>query len=158
MLSFSSLSISLSKQHSALDEFSDGIALAMDFEKVNLQRAIMEENTDFIVKEILAGEAMLCSAAPSEVKQKISNALAGYFGGLQVEFASSKGNAADEKFLNGHSALVVKRIGPVCEMQYTFHGGALKDEFVYAEVPGKNASQEFRIPAGYSHKASGALK
>lgn len=154
VLAFSLLSVSLSQQDNALEELLKAEAIAIEAEQVNFVRSLLEENTDFIVEEILWEEAILCDSAPGNTKQRINQALATYFeemqkgvGGIEIEFAK-----ANQEFLNENSSLVVKRLGPACEITYTFHGGLLRNQPVLAEVRGKKVVQQFKIPAGYTQE------
>ncbi len=154
VLAFSLLSVSLSRQDNALKELSGAEEIAIEAEQVNFVRSLLEENTDFIVGELLLAEALTCESSPGNAKQRINQALAAYFeemlkgvGGIEIEFAE-----ASQEFLNRNSSLVVKRLGPACKIKYTFHGGLLRNQPVLADVRGERVVQQFKIPAGYSQE------
>ena len=153
LLVFSAISLSLESGPTAKEELSIAIDLAVEAEKVNFLRTILEENTDFIVGEVLAEETSKCDAKPSEIKQRLNSVLAEYFALMEKEKTGLKISfkAKSPEFLNENTALVVKKLSKVCEADYSFHGGILRNGFVSAEIKGTRFSQEFRIPSGYAH-------
>ncbi len=151
--------VSLSLQASKIPETKklwEGEAIAMEAANANFLRSVIEENTDLIVAKTIAIESASCETNPHEVKQKINEALIRYFDGIERKssFAPKALTNTNEKiglvFLNANSSLIIKRNLLGCEGIYRFHGGITKSNFVKAEISGKNFTQEFRIPTGYT--------
>jgi hypothetical protein len=163
LLAFSLLFLALSEQDRAIEGLSASTAMAIEAEKVNFVRTLLEENSDFIIRETMESELQECPPSPQKVKEKINRALLNYFeemekccGGISVDFSAGKGGLG-MGFLNRNSALIVKRSGNTCTMRYSFHGGIARSEFVSATISGKNFSQPFIIPAGYAQEATGVI-
>ena len=159
VLAFVSLSFAFSDQGRARDIYETKL-LAIEAENVNFMRALMEENADFIVKEIMLGEIAQCSGA----KAKINKALLAYFWEMEkghseiaIEFSSNSGKKINLGFMNSHSSFIAKRIGNVCMMEYSFHGGMMRNEFIEAEISGSGTSQKFALPAGYLQRVTGIV-
>jgi hypothetical protein len=160
LLAFASLQVRFSSQRNALNELAASEAIALEAEKVNFLRTLLEENSDFIVKEILGKEIASCNAR--EAKQRINRALLNYFGemqkscrGISIKFNSSNGETPDPGFMDRNSAVIAKKIGKSCMLLYIFHGGIMRNGFIRAEISGKRFSQEFLLPAGYSQQLGG---
>ncbi len=160
VLAFSSLWLSLSRQDRALEELSDAMAIAIEAEKVNFVRSLLEENSDFIVRKVLEEEAASCKEPPNEIKEKINGVLLQYFeeveklpGEISIRFSQGK----DVGFMNRNSSLIVKNLKGICTIKYSFHGGIMRNEFIMADISGKRFSQEFVLPAGYSQQIAGVV-
>ena len=154
-------SANLSDEGSAVRELNEACLLAIEAERVNFVRNLMEEDTDYIVLEVLKREAVGCIRAPHEIKEEVNAAIKNYLQAMEgeksvfVRVYNSSGQNIDSDFLNSNSSLVVKRLGRVCELEYTFHRGLMRREVVTGTVSGNIFSQEFKIPQGYTIRARG---
>ena len=160
VLSFASMQVSLQKQESFLDELKEGELLAIQAEKVNFSRTVIEENVDFIVLEVIEENNMHCKAPPKKLKEKINKSLLAFFRKMRhlnekisFEFFSGNESTISEEFLERNSSVFVRFWGESCEIEYCFHGGVLKQEPVVGKIAGESFSQQFKIPAGYCQKS-----
>ncbi len=152
VLAFSSASIS-AEESSAMPELREAIAISIEAENAGFYRTLIEENTDFIVREVLSRESVTCIRPPHEVKQEVNSALSNYFNKIDKTELAKFENKTKE-FLNANSSLVIKRLDKLCTLQYKFHGGLMKTNFISASVGKGTISQEFRIPQDYSRSVS----
>ena len=143
-----------------------GKTIAFEAEKAALIRTAIENNVDAIIKESLQ-EAILLNIPQEELKDFANERLALLFGAIEKEysgkikaqFRATGCPASDGKplidFLNENStALIVSVKGKTVLAEYDFTGGLQRNCFVEAEIAGERTKTVFRLPPGYSIKAT----
>ncbi|MCX6798665.1 MAG: hypothetical protein NTW59_01040 [Candidatus Diapherotrites archaeon] len=136
--------------------------IALEAEQLNMARTAIEENTDAIILQTLR-EQLQQNKTPEEIKRAVNSRLAALFTateknytrGITVEFAIGSGGNADTAFLNENSSIIVLPAGGrTIAGEYSFTGGLLRNKAVQAEITGSRTRQLFRIPAGYTIRAT----
>jgi hypothetical protein len=130
---------------------------AIEAERLNTVRAVLESNVDGIVEETMR-EQLLLNRRPEEIKQAVNSRLLGLFSATESAYAPrvsigfrSANGALDQKFLNENSAvLVAQSHGKELYCEYCFTGGAMKNNEITGEISGENALVIFKIPPGYT--------
>jgi len=143
-----------------------GKTIAFEAEKASFIRTTIENNTDAIVRESLQ-QAIMLNIPQEELKLFVNKKLAllfaaaenEYKGEIKVQFRTmecpASGGLSLEDFLNENStALIVSVKGKTVLAEYTFTGGLLRNCFVEAEIAGERTKTVFRLPPGYSIKAT----
>lgn len=134
--------------------FNSAKALCLEIESLDMKRAVLEENTDFLIEEAMKHEILLGNRDPESVKLKANAKLAGFFEKIRGEKTAFPENTGDlELFLNGNSGLIIIEYGNLVFAEYSFTGGILKNNFFYAKLASENSEKLFEIPIGYSEKA-----
>ena len=138
-----------------------GKTIAFEAEKASFIRTAIENNTDAMVRESLQ-QAIMLNIPQEELKLFVNGKLAGLFAAtegeynseIKVRFTTSDGMPLPE-FLNENStALIVSVKGKTVLAEYDFTGGLQRNCFVEAEIAGERTKTVFRLPPGYSIKAT----
>ena len=146
---------------------------ALEMEKVNLVRSVLESNVDFLIEKTLESEFLSADKDPEKLKLKVNEKLIGFFNkiensqpysGIEINFYSgtftknqysrilySKNKVKlNAKFLNENSNVLVVNIkDSVYIAEYSFTGGILKNKVAYAVIASENFKQLFLIPIDY---------
>ncbi len=129
----------------------------IEAETINFRRTIIEENIDFAIREKLY-QQLATTSNPQEIKKEINRMLAKLIekiqeSGPEAEFFTSNSGKIDEEYLGKISkVLVIDSKQGEKEGTYYIIRGFSGTETIEGKVSGKNFSQKFRIPAGYSIK------
>lgn len=138
-----------------------GKTIAFEAEKASFIRTVIENNTDAMALESLQ-QAMLLHLPQEELKGFVNKKLAllfaetekEYNAEIKVRFSTSNGLQLEE-FLNENSIVIVITVeGKAVLAEYTFTGGLLKNDFVQAEIAGEQTKLLFKLPVGYTVKAT----
>ena len=135
-------------------------ATAMEAEQLNAIKLSIEINTDKVVKQTIH-EALLQNKEPEEIRDAVNQKLTQLFNATseayktaKIEFKSTAGQLNTE-FLNNNSKAIVSKIDKkTIAAEYVFTGGILKNQEAFAEITGKKTRQQFKIPIGYTIKAT----
>jgi hypothetical protein len=149
-----------------------GKTIAFEAEKASFIRTVIENNTDAMVRESLQ-QAMILHLPQEKLKDFVNKKLALLFAATEKEYNTGikvqfKGYDAETKmqfttsdglqfedFLNNNSiAIVVSVEGSAILAEYTFTGGLARNNFVQAEISGEKTNLLFKLPPGYSIKAT----
>ncbi|MDP2973804.1 MAG: hypothetical protein Q8N60_02020 [Candidatus Diapherotrites archaeon] len=148
-----------------------GKTIAFEAEKASFIRTAIENNTDAMIRESLQ-QAIMLNVPQEELKDFVNKRLAMLFaaaeneykgeidkGKIKVQFRATgcpaSGGLSLEDFLKENStALIVSVKGKTVLAEYDFTGGLLRNCFVEAEIAGERTKTVFRLPPGYSIKAT----
>ena len=130
-------------------------AMLIEGERINLERTIVEENVDFIIKETLREELQKTNNAEA-VKERINEKL--FLLLLQIQknapntrFFKNNGEELDRESLEKITkALVVDIKEKTRHGEYYITGGWSTGETIIGKISGKHFEQEFLLPVGYT--------
>ncbi len=151
----------LNQSAAAKQELERAEAIAIEAEQLNLIKTGIEINVDSLVRQTLR-DNLLQNKEPEQIKSSVNGKLLrffkaiaeGYAGTAEITFFPGKG-ALSLLFLNENSKVNVVKYGRhVIAAEYTFTGGLLRDKEVAAEVRGQRTTQFFKMPAGYTIRAT----
>lgn len=134
-----------------------GRAIAFEAESAALARTLIEDSLDSAIKSELK-EGIALNLEPGEIRERANRKILLLFQrieeafneGISARFYSEQGKI-DETFLNKNSKVNVIRVrGKSVKAEYSYTGGLLKNNRVFAEISGKNARMLFTIPIGYT--------
>ncbi len=138
-----------------------GKTIAFEAEKAGFIRTVIENNADAMALESLQ-QAIELNLPLDKIKPFVNKKLAllfaamerEYSGKIKVRFSTSNGLSLEE-FLNENSVVTVTKDGSAEILaEYTFTGGLLKNNFVQAEIAGEQTKLFFKLPVGYTVKAT----
>ena len=129
----------LALQENQDEKFAGAKNICFELEKLDLERAILEENTDFLAEETLRLELLLGNKNPESIKKKTNAKLAVLLG-------------KQEDFLNENSEVLVIEYEGLVFAEYSFTGGLLRNNFLRLKLESENAEKIFELPIGYSVK------
>lgn len=132
--------------------------LLLQAEKANFQRTIIEENTDYFIKQNLT-ELLSKTSNMEEIKQEMDKRLLGYFKKTEeiygISFATEQKQPVSLQHLQETTkALVLDSEAGIAEAEYSFTGGENKNKKITAKITEGKAEQEFMLPAGYTIKTT----
>ncbi len=149
-----------------------GKTIAFEAEKASFIRTVIENNTDAMVRESLQ-QAILLNIPQEELKlfvngklvllfaetekeynSKIKVQFKGYDAETKMQFTTSDGLQFEDFLNNNSTALIVSIKGKTVLAEYDFTGGLQRNNFIEAEIAGDNTKTVFRLPPGYSIKAT----
>ncbi|MDD5162985.1 MAG: hypothetical protein PHD95_02140 [Candidatus ainarchaeum sp.] len=144
--------------------FNETKGIAFEIEKLDLERAVLEENIDFLIRETMESELEKGNRNPEQIKEKASEKLVSFFMQAEKEAANrgiaivffQKNGPVSEEFLNLNSKVLVVNYENIALAEYNFTGGIFKDAFLKAKIESKNSEKTFELPIGYSQKAFAA--
>ncbi len=156
LLAFAAMEINFLNESAAAKQKIFGTEKVLfEAEILSATRTIAENGVDAVTEEGLR-QGVQAELEPDEVKKAVNKRLAFLFSEMEKNSderasISFEEESLSEKFLNENSSvIVVKKEELVSVAEYSFTGGLLKDKKVKAKIFGKNAKQEFKIPAGYT--------
>lgn len=140
-------------------EFAQAKSILFEIEKLDLERAALEENLDFLIKQAMLEEIKKQSNNSEAIKEKINEKVILFFEKkenskeLKIKFFSNNSEKISLEFLNANSNLLAINYENFVFAEYNFTGGLLKNNLLKARISSENAEKEFQLPIGYSQKA-----
>jgi hypothetical protein len=138
-------SIETAQQQEALIEkksFEETKALCLEIESLDLKRTMLEENTDFLIKQTLEEQVRNGNTDNEQIKQAVNEKII-----LFLEKAS--GNKLEQESLDDNSKVLVINYENFYLAEYSYTGGILKNNKFSLKLGTENAEKEFEIPIGY---------
>ena len=164
----------LGAQNEIAKEVGKAQVLLMQMEKASYVRNEIEQNSDFLIENVMENELRGRNYDPEAIKGKVCSALFGYFGNVQaayagnssVKFYSAFASSSEYQELpskmkvplqefdicTNSKVIVVKGLGNY-SAEFAYTGGIFKDRAVFAEIVYGNYSQVFVIPFDYTINA-----
>lgn len=159
VLAFLSAEVTFMQGSSAENqEMLEAKIIAFDLEKTSFTRTLMENSVDSVLRESLR-QGLVQNLGPEEIKDLANRNLELLFQRMETAYGQENlkfyPKEIGREFLNSNSVVLVTKLGEkTIEAEYCFTGGIMKENRVFAEIKGKEAKQEFQIPAGYTIKAT----
>lgn len=162
LLAFAGIQIALLEaENSAAAEIQSAAGTAFETERLNLARTAVENSMDALISETMRGQLLLNSdsekikkAVNEKIAAFLQSSQAAYAPEIKIEFKTAAG-APSEEFLNQNSAIIVEAVGAKTIMcEYSFTGGVLKNNRLWAEISGAKTKTQFMLPIGYSIAAT----
>lgn len=136
------------------------IVIAMELEKGNFLRTVLEENSDRIIEEELEKGLREKNIQARILEERIAGRLVNYFSEMREEygvefFVKEKGvlfEVREELSVDGLKELFsvnVVNFGVGVFGECEFHGGLLKNKVVVGEIRVGDSKSLFEIPIGY---------
>ena len=151
----------LNKTTGARQQLERAKAIAVEAEQMHAIKTGIEINADRIVEQTMRA-ALLQNKEPDEIRGSVNEKLLqfsraveeGYRGTAEINFYATDGSLS-LRFLNENSKVSVSKLNnQSIAAEYTFTGGLLKNKAVIAEIKGEKTMQLFKIPAGYTVRAT----
>lgn len=166
VLLFASAHIAFFEQENySQKKIGNAILTAIELEQGNVQRTLLEENVDKVIKKEIE-EALGEKALKAEkIKERVSFELMDFFSNMAgkegIEFFIMSGNGLVSKkevlskeTLEQLISVNVVKIGNAYFAESTFTGGMLKNKIVCGGINFPNSKTVFSIPVGYTIKAA----
>ena len=162
LLAFAGMQIALLEaENSAAGEIQSAVGAAFETERLNLARTAIENNLDALISETMRGQLLLNSDS-GEIKKAVNEKIAAFLLSSQAAYApeikiefKTAGGAPSEDFLNQNSAIIVVSLDAKTIMcEYSFTGGVLKNNRLWADISGAKTKTQFMLPIGYSIAAT----
>lgn len=133
----------------------------LEMERLNYIRTEIEENTDLLILQTLEAQVMAGKSKPDAVKEAVDEKLLWFFNEAEknysrenVKFLVSGREIGIEGLGENTKVLVIKE-GNLVYAEFSYTGGMLKDNKLYAVIKGKRSRQVFEIPIGYTIMTGG---
>ncbi|MEW6294804.1 MAG: hypothetical protein AB1467_00730 [Candidatus Diapherotrites archaeon] len=122
-------------------------------EKASFLRALLEENTDFLIEKTIKDEVKKKNINPLLLKEKINLNLSSFYSEIEENYSGNPEIKFNYVSLNEKSNVLVVGMGKgVFLVDYGFHGGVLKDSMPSAQISFPEFESFFQIPVDYSKK------
>jgi len=122
-------------------------------EKANFYRTLLEENTDFLIEKTIRDEVSKKNINPVLLKEKINGNLNSFYAEIEENYSGTPKIKFNSVSLNEKSNVLVVGMGEgVFLVDYSFHGGVLKDSVLSAQISFPKFESFFQIPIDYSKK------
>jgi len=125
----------------------------IEAESANMQRTVLENNTDRIIFEMLLAQALIKNFNSDLAKSAINKRLELYLKGKATLSSPIEEKEISEKNLNYNSSVMIVYLKGVTYAEYSFTGGNLRNMLVRKRF-GENFGVEFLIPAGYTMRVA----
>jgi hypothetical protein len=143
--------------------------LAFEIEKTSFERAMLEQNTDFLIRKSIENEIAFGLLNPLEIKKNVCKKLFDFFKENEGENQGIKKSfyfqdksrliknrlSLEELEMNSIAVVVAKKKIVFAEFYYT--GGLLKNNFLTADIESQGIIQKFMVPPEYSVRTVGVL-
>ncbi len=146
---------------------SAGLETALEAERASFARFQLEENTDFVVRQIIESEILAGNTSGGLVNKRIAEGLERlYFesgeknSGIEIKFFESR--VTSSGFIPGEMKKPLKGIEKYCKTvivrvkenvflaRFEFTGGLMKNTAITGQISAGKARQFFRLLPGYS--------
>ena len=161
----------LGAQNEIAKEVGKAQVLLMQMEKASYVRNEIEQNSDFLIENVMENELRGRNYDPEAIKGKVCSALFGYFGNVQAAYAGNSSVKFYSAFatsseyqelppkikvplqefeLCANSKVLVVKDFASYSAEFSYTGGIFKDRAVFAEIAYGNYSLVFVIPFDYA--------
>lgn len=149
-----------SQNRHANEKLGNSLIVAMELERGNFLRSMLEENVDRLIEWELRNSLQEGIIQPSVLRERIANRLMWFFSEMRAEYGVEffvRRNAGLLEVKEGLSESVLMELFAVNVINFgegffaecSFHGGLLKNKTVVGEISFEDSKTVFEIPVDY---------